>query len=350
MYKRQTLTLDDSVVRGTAPRRDGLGGFGVASADGASLVATRVRLEGNHTTSALAQGASLTFRDGWILDTRRASWGGDGVFVSLGGEATIERSVIHGAVESGAIAKGAGSTLRLTAVAVRDVTARATDGGGGWGLTAHHGGRVFAEGVLVAGAARTGVLAYAEDAQVDVTDVIVTGVTGTVEGFGGGVAAFDGGHLRGARVAVLGARGSAVSAAAFDREGREVPGATLRVDDLFVRDVRASTVDASLSRAPVAAYGVFVGRDCALDVARATLTDSDWGFFHSAGSLALRRALIARQRRGAGAANLVDARHPLRLDEVALRGNASDDVQRDVDLPALRLAPPPEPALPRFRP
>lgn len=312
-------------------------------------VATRVRLEGNHTTLALAQGASLTFRDGVYFRIPPCPLGGDGVFVSLGGEATIERSVIHGAVESGAVANGAGSTLRLTAVAVRDVRARATDGGGGWGLTAHHGGRVFAEGVLVAGAARTGVLAYAEDAQVDVTDVIVTGVTGTVEGFGGGVGAFDGGHLRGARVAVLGARGSAVSAAAFDREGREVPGATLRVDDLFVRDVRPSTVDAVLSRAPTASYGVFVGRDCSLDVARATLTDSDWGFFHSAGSLTLRRALIARQRRGAGT-DLVDARHPLRLDEVALRGNASDVVRRDVDLPALRLAPPPEPALPRFTP
>jgi hypothetical protein len=276
-----------------------------------------------------------------ILDTRVATTGGYGVFVSERGSGLVERSVIYGSTQAGAVAGDPGASLHLRDVAVRDVVPRARDGVGGWGVRAIYGARLVAERLLVERVSSAGVMAYAEDADVTLTDVIVVDLV-----------AFDRGHIHGARVAVLDARGAGVVSAAFVREGAgaTVFGATVAVEDLFVRGVRPSTVDSTNARAPAAAYGVFVGRDCAGDLARATLTDADWGFFHSAGSLTLRRALLARQRRGAGAANLVDASHPLRLEDLRFRENASDVIQRDIDLPTLRLEPPPEPALPRLSP
>ncbi len=342
------VTLTDAAVRATLPRASGEAGLGLFAVDGAALDATRVRLQGNHDVAAMAQAGALTFRDGVILDTRPSVRAGQAVAVGLGGEATVERSVLQGAVDIGAVAFGAGSSLTLRDVAVRDVASRAHDGGGGWGVGAFHGGLVAAEGLLVERASRAGVIAYADDAGVELRDAVVRDLRGTGPGYGAGVIAVDRGHVDAARVAVVGAAGAGVVATAYTGRSAVVYGATVRAADLFVRGVRASGVDDASPRAPRVAYGLHAGRDCALEAARATVVDADWGFFHSAGSLTLRRALLANQRRGAGAANLVDARHPLVVEAVALRGNASDAVARDVDLPTLNLAPPPEPELPRF--
>lgn len=342
------VTLVDAVVRATLSRASGEAGVGLVAVDGGAIDAARVRLQENREVALVAQAGAVAFRDGVILDTRPSVRAGQAVAVGLGGEATVERSVLQGAVDFGAVAFGAGSSLTLRDVAVRDVASRAHDGGGGWGVGSFHGGRLVAEGLLVERASRAGVIAYADDARVELRDAVVRDLRGTGPGYGAGVIAVDRGHVEAARVAVVGAAGAGVVATAY--VGRDVTayGATVRAADLFVRGVRASGVDDQSPRAPPAAYGLAVGRDCALEAARATVLDADWGFFHSAGSLTLRRALLAHQRRGAGAANLVDARHPLVVEAVALRGNASDAVARDVDLPTLNLAPPPEPELPRF--
>lgn len=342
------IELTDALVRGTLPRADGHAGLGLVATDGAALVATRTRLEGNRDTGALAQGGSLEFRDGVIIDTRPALRGGSAVIAALGGAATLERTVIHGAVENGAVALGAGASLTLRDVAVRDIAPRPRDQGGGWGIAAFHGASVVADGVLVERASRAGVIAYADDARVELRDAIITDVRGAGTGFGAGLMAIDRAHVVAARIAVRGAGGAGVASTAYSRADASVYGATLRASDLFVRGVRASSVDDIAGQAPPVAYGVSVGRDCALDLERATVLDADWGFFHSAASLTLRRALVARQRRGAGAASLVDARHPLRLEDLSLRENASNDIARDIDLPSLRLEPPPEPELPRL--
>lgn len=342
------IELTDTLVRNTLPRADGNGGHGLVATGGATLVATRTRLEGNRDTAALALGGSLEFHDGAIVDTRPALRGGSAVIAAEGGAATLERSVIQGAVESGAVAFGQGGSLSLRDVAVRDIVPRPRDQGGGWGVAAFHGGRVVAEGVLVERASRVGVIAHADDARVELRDAIITDVRGTAIGFGAGLLAVDRGHLVASRVAVLGAGGAGVAATAYTRGDASVYGATLQASDLFVRGVRASSVDDLSMRALPVAYGLAVGRDSALDLERATVIDADWGFFHSAGSLTLRRALVARQRRSAGAASLVDARHPLRLEDLALRENASNEIARDLDLPALRFEPPPEPELPRL--
>lgn len=342
------ITLTDAVVRGTLPRASGEGGVGLFAADGAALDATRVRLEESRESALVAQAGAVTFRDGLILDTRPSVRGGRSVAVGFGGQATVERSVLQGAVEFGAFALGAGSSLTLRDVAVRDVAPRAHDEGGGWGVGAFHGGRVVAEGLLVERASRAGVIAYADDARVELRDAVVRDTRGAGSGFGAGALAADRGHLDIARVALVGAGGAGVVATAYAGRDAVVYGATVRAADLFVRGVRASGVDDQSPRAPLVAYGLAVGRDCALEAERATVLDADWGFFHNAGSLTLRRALVAGQRRGAGAANLVDARHPLVVEAVSLRGNASDAVARDIDLPSLQLVPPPEPELPTF--
>lgn len=342
------IELTDALVRNTLPRADGHAGLGLVATDGAALLATRTRLEGNRDTAAIAQGGSLEFRDGVIVDTRPALRGGSAVIAALGGAATLERTLIQGAVENGAVATGAGASLRLRDVAVRDIVPRPRDQGGGWGVAAFHGASVVADGVLVERASRAGVIAYADDARVELRDAIITDVRGAGTGFGAGLMAVDRAHVVAARVAVLGAGGAGVASTAYSRADASVYGATLRASDLFVRGVRASSVDDIAGQAPPVAYGVSVGRDCALDLERATVLDADWGFFHSAGSLTLRRALVARQRRSAGAASLVDARHPLRLEDLSLRENASNEIARDIDLPSLRLEPPPEPELPRL--
>jgi hypothetical protein len=129
----------------------------------------------------------------------------------------------------------------------------------------------------------------------------------------------------------------------------EVVGARATARDLFLRDVRSSTIrfDASgHTAAPtgrLVAYGLHVADGSALDVRRAVLDGGGFGFFVAAGGrLALRTAVITRQLDAVGASNT--AADALGLEDVVRRGNAGDDVVlRDLDLPGAASLPLPTP-------
>jgi hypothetical protein len=284
-----TLTLTDAVVRGTLAGEDGVAGQGLAANQAGRLEATRVLVTEN--------------------------------------------------AEAGAIVSGAETTLVITDSAVT-ATHTVVDGMYGRGVTVAGGAHLVATRVLVADQHEFGVMVLGADADARLTDVVVSAVAPSARGFGLGAMALAGGRLEVERLAVVAVHGAGMAATATELVTGRVDGTLIAGTDVFVRDVRSSTIrfdETHSTYVPTGrrvAYGLHVGDGAALDLRRVVVAQGGFGFFAAAGgALAMHTGVITAQLDAAGAVNETGVTDAVVLDGVALYGNANDALVHGADLP-----------------
>lgn len=144
--KNSTATISETVIRATAPRKDGTHGRGVEVDDGASVTLTKVSVLASQGVAvcALGDGSTLFATDAWIADTAAESApGGAGRAATVQGGATLTLAgvVAQRSRQAGFVAAG-GATMRVTGSRVEDVAA---DPGSGFG----HGVIAFQDALVV---------------------------------------------------------------------------------------------------------------------------------------------------------------------------------------------------------
>jgi hypothetical protein len=136
------LVADSVAVRATRSRPDGLRGSGLRVHEGASAEVSRALFEGNHeaTLSVAGEGTRLTIGDAVVRDTGSLPDGrfGRGLEVVSGASAEVSRALFEGNRDAALLALGAGTSLSLTGVVVRDTESR-PDGLRGRGLELYEG-------------------------------------------------------------------------------------------------------------------------------------------------------------------------------------------------------------------
>jgi hypothetical protein len=156
---------------------DGRAGIGIVVTEGGSLELSRAVIERNHEIGVAAgSGSTLRLADVAILDTRAQDLSGRfgrGLHVYEGGVAELERAVIEGNLEGGAIVMGAGTSLRVTDAVVRDTGSRDADGTFGRGLDVGSGASVELTRVLFERNRDVAVFAHEPETIVTLTDVVV---------------------------------------------------------------------------------------------------------------------------------------------------------------------------------
>jgi hypothetical protein len=393
------VELTGGVVRGSPTGGDGAGGYGLVVNTGASLRATGVGVEGSAQVGVLALGAGtrVELAACAVRGTRPARDGSLGIGLQTQGGASLRAAgvLVDGNAYAGAIATGAGSQVDLTGSVVRG-TRPLADGTAGFGLVATGGARLAVGGVVVDGNAHAGVVANDPGTRVEVSasvvrnthataagtygrgadaelgaalsltgvlladntelaatalggelllaDTLVVGVSPNARGFGVGLYARRGARVEGTRAAFQGVAGAGLVALPLLGGA----GTSVTVTDLFVRDVRPSTVRFNESGSTgeavgrAVAYGLHPGPGCTIDVSRAVLDRGGLGLFNAAGTVRVRRGVIANQGEGVGAVDLATPADATVLDGVALVGNASDAIPRRDDLPTASQLPAPD--------
>ncbi len=192
------ITLTDVVVRDTRPNvTNGRFGDGLA-VHGGSITGTRVRLDANSHSGAVAVGSTsrITLVDASISDTKVDRLNlGLGVLVSAGGQLSVTRGVLRRTSALGAGAADPGSRLTLDDVVVEDTriapTRTSAAASGGDGIGARDGASLTLHRVAVRRAHSFGIELAGPGASLEGTDV---DVSDTLEGFdsgGLGLGAFD---------------------------------------------------------------------------------------------------------------------------------------------------------------
>jgi len=242
------LTARRLVVRDTRPRvveRDF--GRGLAMVPGAAADVSEAVFEGNHEYGVYAPGADTTLllRDVAVVGTRaRTSDGtnGNGLLVTLGAAATVERSAFVENTDVGVLALEPATHAVLTDVVIRDTGSREADGLYGSGIGALRGAAVDATRALIERNRGSAVLAAEGAARVGLTDAVVRDTNGQVLGLLGG----DGLRLQFdssaevARVRFERSRAAGVVAAGG--------GAMLALSDVVVSDTRADEATGGYGR------------------------------------------------------------------------------------------------------
>ena len=208
------LEISDSVVRGTRSQTDGTRGFGLHADDGGAVVATRVQLVGNRGAGAFSSypAARLELTDsivrGTVATPDPAS--GQGLDCERGAALIGTRVLVERNERSAVSSWDVGSRLQLTDSIVRG-TLLATNGASGFGLLCHQGATLIAERVLITQNRAAGVLGSGDGTQLVVTDSAVSGTLERRDGFGGyGMTTQFGATLSAARVLVANNRDTGI--------------------------------------------------------------------------------------------------------------------------------------------
>ena len=172
-----SATLEAVALLNTQPRALGNDfGYGLDIAYGGALTATRVVLEGNHTTGLFAaMGGTVTMHDSLIRGTRfRPSDGtrGRGFFVREDIQAQLTRVLLEDNQDLGIFASR-GAVLGLEDVAISGVASRENDDGGGRGMSVQSGAQVHTERVLIERARDGGIHLALEDSHFEAIDLTV---------------------------------------------------------------------------------------------------------------------------------------------------------------------------------
>ncbi len=331
-----SATFDGSLVRRTAPSTTG-GGQGLIADDGASLRATATILSENTGQSALARGAgtSLSLEGSIVRDTAAAPRRHNGAgLLALEGAALRARGVVvERSVSFGVIAHGAGTSVDLAGVAIRD-TRRDAWGYEGRGVLATFGASLDATGTLVSDSFEDGVAATAEGTRLTARDLMVLDVRASDAGLGRGVLV-DGARVDLARVAVWGCVGAGLLVSGSERGGTQT-----EIRDLLVRDVRPGTVRFVLDGARRIPFGAIVSLGLHANFGgEATVTGAlidvgGLGLFNAGGTLRLSDAVVSRQREGMGAFAAGTPESATTLVRVRSVDNVDGSLRRRDDLPA----------------
>jgi len=232
------VDLTDAVVRDTRVSfGDGDLGIGLTALEGGRITARRTLVDRNHTggVNPRQPGSTIELEDVVVRDTRAAEYGrplGRGMEVTAGGRLVAVRTVVARNLEVGIVAAGAGTTLELTDVAVRDTRSQPADGLRGDGLVVQDGAtavfarlqldrnRNLALQVASAGSTLRGTDLVVTDTQPQAADDL----------FGFGVQASHGAAVELSRVWIERAHGVGLLAGAEDTR--------LRLTDAVVRNVQ----------------------------------------------------------------------------------------------------------------
>ncbi len=331
------VTLSDCVVHNTLPMADGSYGIGLVAQASGQVHATRSRIDGSHDMGAFATGAaSVVTLEGTLLrDTAGRADGsyGRGASVEMSGRLETTRSLIAASHEAGVLVVGAGAS-----VAMRDSAIRGVSGGAGMtlgrGIDARRGAAVTATRVLIEQTLEIGAAAANTGTTVSLVDVIVHTVTPGARGLGIGAMSLGGGVFDVQRLAVVDVRGAALSTVPLMSSGMLVSGSALRGPDLFMRGIATGTVrytDTGPAGTPVA-VGLDISTQCSMDLTRAVIDESDYGFYVASGTLAIHQGAIAGQRVTVGAAGSATSQMGITLERMGYMLNARDAVLRDTDL------------------
>ena len=194
-----TADVEDAIVRDTQPRSDGTGGTGVAVGEGASLQARGLLLEGNHEAGLFAEhgGTFVDIQDATVRETlvwadREQGWG---VGVGTGAGLVARRLLLERNGVTGLAAWGAGTTVELDDVTVRD-TQPLPDGRFGQGISVQEGATLTGRGLLLEGNHDIGLIAGLGTASVDLQNTTVLDTRPRLDGTNGrGIAVLAGGRL-----------------------------------------------------------------------------------------------------------------------------------------------------------
>lgn len=323
--------------------RAGVGGYGATVASGAAMVARRTLFDANGELGAYAYvgGTTLSLEDSVVRGTFPTPDGppGAGLLVEDGASLTVTRSLLEDNTNLGVLARGSATRVTLTDAAIRGTLPPPGAFGGGGAMVA--GGAEFtATRVLFARNHVVGIVSLGATVRLD--DVTVSATQPVGGRFGAGVFAVGAGVFEARRLALVDLHGAAFSAGPGipSAGGNGAPRVTL--DDVFIRGVRSSAVSLDYTRAldeASAAYGLYCGPGCALAVTRAVIDDGEVGFFVAQGSLSLRQALIARQLGGAGAVTRATPAGALRTVDLSFSANLSNGVRVDDALPLVDALP-----------
>ncbi len=202
-----TVTGHDVVVRGTRPDSTGRLGTGIQVISGGVLDLSRTAIVGNTNAGVLAgyTGTSLTLTDSVIRGTLPKPDGdsGHGVDAGMGPHVTLTRVVILENHMTGVVAHDALTVVDMTDCVVSDTQPRQTNMTQGVGVNAHVDARVTMERVLVEQSREIGVIVL-RAATVLLTDVVVRDTLPREldDMFGRGVNAQSLSHVEGTRVLI----------------------------------------------------------------------------------------------------------------------------------------------------
>jgi len=183
-----TVTLTDSVVRDTLPRRgDELEGHAARIYENGTFEASRMLFERNRRTAItpIEDGATVTLTDIIIRDTMSDADGNYGAAIAAlnGNRVDVERAIFERNVSSTVFGIGDDQLTTLTDVVIRDGLPGEADGRRGRGVEAIFGARAELERVLVERCHDVGVLAaevgFDPDihSSVSLTDVVVRDIS-----------------------------------------------------------------------------------------------------------------------------------------------------------------------------
>lgn len=211
-----TVELSDCVIRDGQPTGADTGGWGVSVAVGATVTMQRVLIERNRDVGVLVDsaGTALMAQDLVVRDTAGAAPGaeqGRALGVQLGATLVGQRVVLERSGDVGLVVMDPGTTIEIDDLVVRDVESHQGDATFGRGVLVQSASAVLRR-VLVERTRDVGVLALADGAVVDATDVVVreTRLRGCVDttcaeaGFGHGAGAIEGATMTMTRFVVTG--------------------------------------------------------------------------------------------------------------------------------------------------
>ncbi len=182
-----TLDLFDSVVRNTRPRPDGHAGIGLSALDAATLNATRVIVDRNLSTGALAAGGFSVLRltESIVRETRAdvEPASGFGVSIEQGASATIARSLVARNRAAGVIARGRGSLLAVSDSLILDT--QPDPMGYGYGLEVGSGALATISRARIERSQYAAIVAVDEATRIALEDSVVAATVTNERGTGG---------------------------------------------------------------------------------------------------------------------------------------------------------------------
>jgi hypothetical protein len=356
-YENSTLTLTDSIVRSTrrGPMATGAAasGMGLLALTGATVVATRVRVEDNQDTGALVvgTGSQMSLLDSVVSGTTTSADGlfGRGVEADRGATLVVSRTDVVRNHDIGInVVHTASATISDTAIS--DTTSL-PDGTSGWGLNVSQFASASLERTLVRSSVESGIFVSNENSAATLTDVVVESVTPSRRGIGSGIFVSDAASASGVRVAVQNVSGAGIAGAVLPLpDGTFRAGASLDLQDVFVRGVLSSPIQTDPTAmtpvgAPVA-YALTASQGATVTAQRAVLAGAGYGAFGGGGRLSLSQGWITGALNAAAATNDNAMQGLLSLDTVGYAGNARDSVVSDGTLPSAAVLAPPSPVCP----
>lgn len=174
-----TLALEDAAIVDTQTSAGGRNGYGLSSAPGSMVTATRVLLERNAGAAVVVVGpaSAATFTDLLARETQDRGTADDvsgvGLDVRQGAVATVSRGVFEDHAVLGVTAFAPGTDLRLSDVVVRGTRGRAANELLGLGVAVVGGARLSIERALVEDNKLVGVYGQDEGTALTLTDLAI---------------------------------------------------------------------------------------------------------------------------------------------------------------------------------